>query len=341
MSNKTRIAVLGAGRWGTHLVRNFSRHPQACLVAVADPNLDRLHHLGEQLQLGDEVRLVTDWSTVLQLPELEAVVIATPAGTHYHLVSMALKQNLHVLAEKPLTLDADAAIELCDLAEQQQRQLMVDQTYLFHPAVDRAKTALQAGILGDLRYGYSTRTHLGPVRQDVDALWDLAIHDIAIFNHWLGKTPVQVQAQGTVWLQATLPDLVWVTLTYADGFQVFIHLCWLNPDKQRRSGVVGSKGSLIFDELAAESLVIQYGQFQGALEAIPGTKLTYTPVNQSREVLEVEPLEPLQQVCHHFLDCVRSNTPSPISSGRVGAELVRILAALTQSLRRSGEPIEI
>ncbi len=336
MSNQTRIAVLGAGRWGIHLVRNFLRLPQACLVAVVDPNLDRLSHLSKQLQLGEEIKLLTDWSIALELP-LDAVVVATPATTHYPLVSAALKQNLHVLAEKPLTIDPQEAIELCDLAEQHQRQLVVDQTYLFHPAVDRAKTALQTGILGDLRYGYSTRTHLGPVRHDVDALWDLAIHDIAIFNHWLGQLPVQVQAKGTVWLQPALPDLVWVTLTYADGFQVFIHLCWLNPDKQRRSGIVGSQGSLIFDELAAEPLVIQHGEF----EVASGTKSLYTPVNQRREVLAMEPLEPLQQVCSHFLDCVRSNTPSSISSGRVGAELVRILAALTQSWQRSGEPVQI
>jgi predicted dehydrogenase len=169
-----------------------------------------------------------------------------------------------VLAEKPLTLKLSESQALCDLAQQQQRQLVIDHTYLFHPVVETGQQVIAKGKLGDLRYGYAARTHLEPVRPDVDALWDLAIHDIAIFNTWLGQTPIQVQATGTVWLQpdrefetdriqdltpisnSGLSDIVMATLTYPNGFRAFLHLCWLNPDKQRRLGVVGSEGTLIF-----------------------------------------------------------------------------------------------
>lgn len=339
------IAILGAGRWGVHLVRNFLALPQVRLVAVVDPNLDRLADLRSRHKLDDSVVLATQWSQVRQLPELNAVVIATPASTHYELVADALNLGYDVLAEKPLTLNPHECVELCRLAEQQQRQLVVDQTYLFHPAVEQGKKVMEKGVLGDLRYGYATRTNLGPVRQDVDAMWDLAIHDIAIFNNWLSETPSQVQANGKLWLQTTevtentpenpLYDLVWVTLSYPSGFQAFIHVSWLNPDKQRRLGVVGSQGTLIFDELSVEApLSIQQGNF-----AVVGNK--FNPENLSFEVVNVPKAEPLKQVCEHFVTCIQENQPSSVSSGWVGTKLVEILYALTQSLQQGGKLIEI
>ncbi|MBW4616029.1 MAG: Gfo/Idh/MocA family oxidoreductase [Desmonostoc vinosum HA7617-LM4] len=362
------IAVIGVGRWGVHLLRNFLAHPQVVVVAVVDPNPERLLAVKQQFNLDNNVLLTTKWLDIKQISELTAVAIATPAVTHYALIKDALQQGYHVLAEKPLTLDPKECWELCQLAQQRRLILMVDHTYLFHPAVERGKAVVEAGKLGDLRYGYATRTHLGPVRQDVDALWDLAIHDIAIFNTWLGQLPVKVQATGKVWLQEGveedaqkkrrgntesnfpaspcprvsvssspkgLADLVWVTLTYPDGFQAFIHLCWLNPDKQRRLGVVGSLGSLIFDEMSASSpLTLVNGEFERQ-----GNQ--FMPINQSQAVLDLEAGEPLKRVCDRFVASVLNNTPPEISSGWVGTQLVEILAALTASLEQGGEPIFI
>ncbi|MDX2214449.1 MAG: Gfo/Idh/MocA family oxidoreductase [Oculatellaceae cyanobacterium bins.114] len=339
------IAILGAGRWGVHLIRNFLNHPQARIVAIADLHRDRLQALAQQFNLSPDIQLITDWQLALQAPAVEAVAIATPAATHFQLIQAALQQGHHVLAEKPLTLNEQDCIELCRLAEQQQRQLVIDHTYLFHPAVQQGKQAIQTNLVGELRYGYATRTHLGPVRQDVDALWDLAIHDIAILNHWLGQIPRYVQAQGTIWLQPQsynpvlfphgLSDLVWVTLTYPSGFQAFVHLCWCNPDKQRRLCVTGDQGTLIFDEMMATTpLTVQ----QGVLERSPQH---FTPTNQHRHTLPLEANEPLQQVCDHFITCARQNIPSSISSGWVGTQLVKILSALTTSLNSGGQRVEI
>ncbi|NMG18867.1 Gfo/Idh/MocA family protein [Brasilonema bromeliae] len=377
MIKKIKIAVVGVGRWGVHLLRNFLEHPQASVVAVVDPNPECLAAVKRQHNLGNEILLTTEWQAIQQVEGLEAVVIATPASTHYSLITDALHWGYHVLAEKPLTLNPAECRELCQLAQKQQRQLIVDHTYLFHPAVTRGKAVVQARQLGDLRYGYATRTHLGPVRQDVDALWDLAIHDIAIFNSWLNQIPVKVQATGTVWLQPSvggvggaeeqrsrgaggageagedkeitspslphslppslqnqgLSDLVWVTLTYPNNFQAYIHLCWLNPDKQRRLGVVGNLGSLIFDEMSRTSpLTILHGEFEQQ-------ENRFVPVNQKQQVLEIETGEPLGRVCNHFITCVLENSPSKVSSGLVGTQLVQILAALTESLNNGGKPV--
>jgi len=337
-----KLALFGVGRWGTHWLRNLLEHPMADLIAVVDPCCDRLQSLSRQYQL--DIPMITDWQAALCQPGLDAVVLVTPAATHYAMIRTALKQGLHVLCEKPLTLKPGEALELCELAEQQQRQLVVDHTYLFHSAVQQGQSLIQQGELGELRYGYASRTHLGPVRQDVDALWDLAIHDIAIFNHWLEAVPVMVQAQGGSWLQPQgqsvtetgfgLADLVWVKLTYASGFEAVIHLCWANPDKQRRLTVTGSKAALVFNEMAATPLML----YRGYLEAEQGQ---FQPVQQQHLAIEFAPTEPLQAVCSDFLRCVQYNTPSQISDGRLGAQLVGILAALTQSLQQAGQPVPI
>lgn len=329
------IAIFGAGRWGVHLVRNFLNHPHSRVIAIVDPHPEQLQAIQEHCQLDKDIALVEDWIEALELPGISAVAIATPASTHYQIISAALKKGYHVFSEKPLTLEYSESVALCKLADQQHLQLFVDHTYLFNPAIQTGQTIVAQGKLGELRYGYATRTHIEPVRPDVDALWDLAIHDICIFNSWLQETPVAVEANGTIWLPQKPPqsDLVMAKLIYPSGFQAFLHLCWLNPDKQRRLGVVGSQGTLIFDETsAAQPLVIHHGH----LEYLGSC---WKAVDVSLEVIATKKAEPLAQVCHEFLNCILTNTTSQISSGWVGAKLVEILCALNNSLQQQGKAI--
>ena len=328
------IALFGAGRWGTHLLRNFLAHPQIRLRAVVEASEERLAAIAPELD--GSVELMTDWRAAMVLDGLVGCAIATPAATHYDLIKTALHHNLHVLAEKPLTLDVASAQALCDLAEAKQRQLVIDHTYLFHSAVTTGKGAI--ANIGPLRYGYATRTHLGPVRRDVDALWDLAIHDISIFNYWLGESPVQVQAQGSSWLQPNvqtplspngLADVVWCRLQYPSGFQATVHLCWANPDKQRRLCVVGDRGTLIFDEMNKESPLTQQS---GDLAEQDGW---FTPQNLTAQPIQVPPSEPLKNVCNHFVACVRDQRRSHISAGKVGTNLTAVLVGLSKSLNQN------
>ena len=239
-------------------------------------------------------------------------------------------------------MEVASARALCDLAEQKQRQLVIDHTYLFHSAVTEGKQAIAQ--LGPLRYGYATRTHLGPIRRDVDALWDLAIHDISIFNHWLGESPVKVQCHGNCWLQPDvktllspdgLADMVWCRLQYPSGFQATIHLCWANPDKQRRLCVVGDQGTLIFDEMNREMpLIRQSGDFTEH-------NGWFVPQNIETHSVSVPPSEPLRVVCDHFVSCVRSGERSLLSSGETGANLTNILASLSKSLAGGNQWISL
>lgn len=353
MTNPIKIAIFGAGRWGTHLIRNFHTNPRAQVVAIADPHFQRLQTVKDRLQLEDTVKLETDWIEVIDGCELDAVAIATPASTHYTLIWEALERGYHVFAEKPLTLKLSESESLCRLAKEHNRQLFIDHTYLFHPAVRKGREVVARGRLGELRYGYAARTHLEPVRQDVDALWDLAIHDIGIFNTWLGEKPVEVRATGTVWLQSDrsfdldspsfpisnhirgLSDLVMATITYGSGFQAFLHFCWLNPDKQRRLAVVGSEGTLIFDEMLKDRpLTLQRGYLETVGEG-------FKAAGVECEKIDVEPAEPLAEVCDRFLNCVRENQDCSISSGEVGTDLVRVLCGLSESLQHRGKPIQL
>jgi myo-inositol 2-dehydrogenase/D-chiro-inositol 1-dehydrogenase len=358
---KIGIAVLGAGRWGVNLIRNFLEHPDSEILAVIDPHPERLAAVQKQFNFNAGVILAADRSQVQGLQGLTAVALATPASTHYTLAASALKDGYHVFAEKPLALTLAEAIELCELAEKQQRQLFVDHTYLFHPAVAKGQTIIQQNQLGKLRYGYAQRTHFEPVRRDVDALWDLAVHDIAIFNTWLQQMPIQVTATGTVFPKAEiilnsgdgvfpvsplaeLADLVWVTLTYPDGFQAFIHLCWLNPDRQRRLTVVGSLGTLIFDEMLPKTpLILQRGNLnpRSSDSCFAGTIAPQQTNFYNREIFNLEPVEPLRQACDRFLNCVQTNTPCPTSSGAASVELIRILCTLSRSLEQGGKPLSI
>ena len=277
--------------------------------------------------------LLSDWQAAMALDGLDAVAIATPAATHYDLIEAALKKGLHVLAEKPLTLETSSSQALCDLAVRKNRQLVIDHTYLFHSAVIAGKAVIPD--LGRLRYGYATRTHLGPVRRDVDALWDLAIHDISIFNNWLGESPVSVSAEGSGWLQPDvktplspngLADMVWCRLQYPSGFQATIHLCWANPDKQRRLCVVGDEATLIFDEMnGMRSLIKQQGSLTEKDD-------WFTPTNLHTTQIEFPSSEPLAKVCEHFVQCVRANQSSTVSSGQIGTDLVSVLVALSTSM---------
>lgn len=331
------IAIIGVGRWGTHWVRNFADCSRTKVVAVVDHHPERRAACREKFGLDETVVMASQWEEVRTLEAIDAVVIATPAETHYELIRDALELGYHVLAEKPLTLEPSECVELTRLAEEKKLQLLVDHTYLFNPVVQRGREVVASGKLGELRYGYASRTHLGPVRHDVDALWDLAIHDICIFNHWLEETPNRVRANGRVWLQSNPPiaDLVWVTLLYPSGFQADIHLCWLNPDKQRRLCVAGSRGTLIFDEMdSKEPLSVQTGYFQEE-------EGHFIPAGLGREVIAVEAAESLRRVRDRFLDDIEAQTPSSFSSGWVGAELVQVLTCLSESQSRGGELVAV
>lgn len=330
------IAILGVGRWGSHFINILQQNPSVNLRAIVDPNSSTLEHCQKKYNINSEqVKLLNNWEEIKNIPDLNTVIITTPAITHYNLIKSLLENNYHILSEKPLTTNSLECIELTQLAESKNLQLFIDHTYLFNPLIHRAKEIVDSGKLGNLKYAYASRTHLDAIRQDVDVIWDLAIHDISMFNFLLNQKPLKVRAEGQYWLRENLADVAWLKLYYPDDFIVTIHVSWLNHDKQRKLTVVGEKSSLIFDEMSPQSpLVLQGGEVKDNISHI-------TVENRSTEVINHPPFNTLQLMCDRFLDNVKHNHQDQISGGNLATDLVRILEALSLSLQNNGQLISI
>ena len=250
------VAVVGAGNWGKNLVRNFATLGDCELKYVCDLNESILDNCK---RLFPTVTTTEDIQEVLNDSKVQAVVIATKASVHYDIALQCLEADKHVYVEKPLALNSEDAQELVDLAAKRDKVLMVGHLLEYHPAVLKIKELIDAGELGDVYYIYTQRVNLGVVRQDENAWWSLAPHDISVICFWMdGQEPVSVSAHGQSILQKGIEDVVFATLEFADGRSAHIHVSWLDPHKMRKMTVVGSKQMAAFDDMDAAEKVRLY-----------------------------------------------------------------------------------
>jgi predicted dehydrogenase len=266
-------------------------------------------------------------------------VIATPTVTHYALAAAALRAGKHALVEKPIATRADEAEELCALAAQTGRVLMVGHVFLFNAAIRRVKEYLDHGKLGRIFYLSMLRTNLGPIRMDVNAAWDLAAHDISIANYWLQGLPLSVAAHGGSWINSGIEDAVFAHLWYPHGIMVNLHVSWLSPRKVRDITVVGEQGMLTFDDMNLSEPLRLYDK-QVTETRTPGFIDTFASFRTNiREgdirIPRVAVGEPLRDECDHFLACVASGA-RPLADGASAAAVVRVLEAMDRSLRNNG-----
>jgi len=331
-----KVGVIGAGYWGPNLIRNMFQIADLTVVCDSDPK--RLDYIGS---LYPAVSRTTDHRQVFAASDVQAVVVATPARTHYRLTKAALVAGKHVLVEKPLALTSSEAWELVKLADQVNRVLMVGHTFMYNPAVRKMKELIDAGEIGDVYYVYSNRVNLGRVRQDINALWNIAPHDISILLYLLNRMPTWVAAQGAIFLQEGIEDVVFATLRFDGNVIAHVQVSWLDPSKVRRMTVVGSKKMIIYDDVASEGKIRIYNK--GALkvgnEAIYGE---YQIKLHSGDIYipKIEMTEPLRNECIHFTECIETGQ-QPLTDGRNGWQVVRILEAAQRSLKSGGQPVEV
>jgi predicted dehydrogenase len=342
-----QLAVVGAGHWGPNLINNFSVSGRSRVRFVVDPDEQRLAAVRARFP---SVEVRTDFQTALDDPEVQAVVIATPTSTHFELAHRALSMGKHVLVEKPLTSSVATSRELCELAESPGLVLIVGHVFLYNEAARRVRDYIEGNELGRIYYISMVRTNLGPIRTDVDAAWDLAAHDISLASFWLGGLPSRVSASGGEFINTGIADVIFATLRYPDGVMVNLHASWLNPRKSRDITVVGEKKMLTFDDVNLEAPLrlhdkqvanVQALERGGAPELIDSFSSFRTSVH-SGEVTEPEVprSEPLRNECEHFLDCIL-DAATPISDGRSGLEVVRVLEAISISMREGGREVEV
>lgn len=328
------VGIVGAGGWGKNLIRNYFELDSADLRWVCEVNAEKRRLSQQQFPARFET---ADMEDLLRDPELDAVVIATTAPSHYPLAKRALKAGKDVYVEKPFTLSVRDGRDLVDLAERQQRILMVGHLLEYHPVVVKLKEMIDEGYLGDVRYIYSQRLNLGTIRGDENAMWNFAPHDISVILHLLGRVPVDVSARGQSYLQPGVEDVVFLSMNFDDGLMGHVHVSWLDPHKTRRLTVVASKRMAVFDDLETTEKLKIYDQ--GAeVNTDYDTFAEYIglrfgditiPFIRSREPLKIE--------CEHFVSCIRERR-SPQSDGLDGLRVVDVLEAAGRSLANNGVP---
>ena len=338
MMNRTiNIAVIGCGRWGPNHVRNFSHLAGSRTLMCADHDRKRLQTMKKTFR---SIYPTTDYREILRHPKIDAVVVATQAATHYRLVKEALLAGKDVLCEKPLCLNLKNAQELVDLARRRKRILMTSHVFLFHAGIRKLKALIGRGACGEIYYFHSERTHLGPFRKDVNAAWDLASHDVAIFNYLLDSSPLEVSARGGHYLSGKKEDTVFITLTYPKRVLVHIHASWLSPQRVRQITAVGSKKTIVWNDLAQEGPLKIYNRC--AVEQYYESFGDFQTMTREGSITipKVRLEEPLKVQDAHFLDCIRSRR-QPLTNGREGLEVIRVLAAVDRSLARKGAPVAL
>ncbi len=340
MTKQLGIAIIGCGYWGINYVRVFNELPGSQVVAVCDAREERLQEVARQFP---GVALSTEVEEVLQLEGVDAAVVCTGATTHYEVAHRCLTAGKHILVEKPLTTEGPDAEKLIALAEAKTVTLMVGHTFLYNPGVRKVKEYMSQGKAGHIYYLYAQRTNLGPIRHDVNALWDLAPHDISIFNYLLDDVPQWVSAVGAKVLQNHREDVGFVSLGYQNGIVGHIHVSWADPNKVRETVVVGSDKRIVFNDLKAVERVRIYEKgVAPAMVESPAGYGEYPFHMRDGDIISprVEVSEPLKNQCGHFIDCVNQGCP-PLTDGQAGLEVVQVMSAINQSIAHNGAPISV
>jgi len=338
MSQEIGVAIIGAGYWGPNLIRNFDAAEGCRIVWVCDQKEGRRLYVRERFP---NLSVTDDFESVLKDERVDAVVIATPVSTHRHVGLCALQAGKHVWIEKPLAASASSATALVTEAEARGLILATDHLFVYNPAISKAKDIITLGEIGKLCYAESGRVNMGPPASEVDVIWDLATHDLAISYYLWGRKPMEIVAYGRRFQHPKLLDMAFIHAHFEDGSTAVHHVSWLCPEKTRRYFVAGKKGSLMFDDTRAEKKLRFIDQ---GIDSRIGAKddevkdLFYKPGEVSFPALD--PVEPLRAASEHFLDCIRKGR-RPRADGKAGLAVVEMLEAAERSISEGSISIKL
>jgi predicted dehydrogenase len=336
MSAPVRAAVVGLGYWGPNLVRNLHELEHAEIVAVCDLDEERLAQVGRRYPA---VRRTTRYSDIVDDPDIEAVLIATPVSTHFQLGMEAIAARKHVFIEKPLATSTDEGMQLASSAMAAGVTLMPGHTFLYSPPVTAIHDLVTAGELGEILFVSSSRVNLGLHQSDVSVVWDLAPHDFSILRFWLGETPTHVSAVSRACIVESIPDVAFINLEFGSGTIAHVELSWLAPSKLRRTTIVGSKKMVVYDDTSNEPVrVFDSGVMPRDPETFGEYQLTY----RTGDIVSpnIGAAEPLSLQLRDFCISIR-NRSTPRSSIAVGLEVVRMMEAVDLSLALGGARVEV
>ena len=296
-----------------------------CVVDLSSERREFVRDLYPSITVSDEVE------NIINDKDIHAVIIATPVSTHFDLAKKCLQSGKHVLVEKPMASTNIQVNQIGKIAKKNKLVAMVGHTFLYNSAVRYVKKLIESGELGDIRYIYSQRVNLGRIRNDVDALWNLAPHDVSIIQYWLGDPePISINRNGQAYVQKGIDDVVFLNIVYPNGIMANIHVSWLDPHKLRRMTVVGSKKMVVYDDLAEDKIAI-YDKGIDRM-ALLGENMdfddprTFSFNHRSGEVVipKIKWVEPLKTEIAHFVDCIQNGTKCLTDATHAG-KVVKIL----------------
>ncbi len=323
-----RVGVVGLGYWGPNLARNFANVPGAELRWCCEGRQEIRERFAA---VHRQARFTGELDDLLDDPELDAIVLATPVPSHASLTLRVLEAGKHCFVEKPLAqsvADAERAVEAADRAG---KVLMVGHLLQYHPGVVKLKELATSGELGDVQYIYGNRLNLGQLRADENALWSLGAHDVSVVLHLAGEEPTELSARGESYVRPGVEDVVFAFMRFPSGLSAHLHLSWLDPHKERRFTVVGAKKMATFDDMALEQKITIYDKgFDENAESY-GEYITRSGDIHSPRLPNAEPL---RLECEHFVQCVAEGR-RPLSDGHSGVAVVRVLEGLQRELEAS------
>ena len=332
------IGIIGYGYWGPNLVRNFMANDGTNVAVVCDQSPARLK---KAQAIYPSVAVTGSARELIEDPRIDAVVIATPVHSHFEIAMTALQAGKHVLVEKPITSTSEQAQRLIEEADRRGLMLLVDHTFVYTGAVRKMRELIHAEAFGPVRYYDSTRVNLGLFQNDVNVLWDLAVHDLAIMSYVLDKIPVAVSATGHSHMLDQPEYAAFLTIFFGGDMIAHINVNWLSPVKIRRTLIGGDHQMIVYDDLEASEKIKLYNK---------GITVTKTPEDVRKLLVSyrtgdlwsprVDETEALAVEAEHFAACIRGET-KPITGGEAGLQLVRILEAANQSIRSRGAPIDL
>jgi len=332
------IGVVGLGYWGPNLVRNGMENPRITEVHVYDMDKMRVKALKQRYAA---VRVSDSFEAMISNSRIKAIAIATPVSTHYELAWAALNSGKHVIIEKPFTASVAEAEKLVTLAEKENLKILVDHTFIYTSAVQKIKTLVQDGSLGDIYYYDSVRVNLGLFQHDVNVIWDLAPHDFSIMDYLLEKQPVSVAAVGQAHIHHEgLENIAYVHLTFDNGLIAHFHLNWLSPMKLRRVLIGGSRKMLLFDDMETSDKVRIYDKGVNLVEKDDVHKALIQYRTGDSYLPQIRNVEALKEMMEHFVDCLETDT-EPITDGKSGLRVMRMLEAAQQSLKLGGKGVPL
>ncbi len=337
-----RLGVVGYGYWGPNIVRNFADVPGCQLVAVSDMRPERLALVRGRYPA---VRTYADPNELVADRRVDAVIVVTPVSTHYDLAMQALRAGKHVLVEKPLASTSEQAARLIDEAARRQLILSVDHTFVYTGAVRKIRELVTSNSLGDIYYYDSVRVNLGLFQHDVNVIWDLAVHDLAIMDHVLPSQPIAVSATGMSHVGNEPENIAYLTLFFRDRLIAHLHVNWLAPVKVRRTLIGGSSKMIVYDDLEPSEKIKVYdkgvtvnGNGNGNGTSRYRMLIDYRSGDMCAPQLDIT--EALNTEAKHFIKCVEGGQPT-MTDGHAGLRVVRILEAATASIAARGRVIEL